>query len=124
MDRLFYIVIYAFAAAAVIMMFAQKRKSIQILMCYVSVIVIGLMFQVNMGAESFTLITYVYILMASYFLQSVYSHMAEKNFKKVDEDMLYGYKISTEIDSESVISGNASSDILPVPIYALSLIHI
>ena len=44
--------------------------------------------------------------------------MAEKNFKKVDEDMLYGYKISTEIDSESVISGNASSDILPVPIYA------
>ena len=117
-DRLFYIVIYAFAAAAVIMMFAQKRKSIQILMCYVSVIVIGLMFQVNMGAESFTLITYVYILMASYFLQSVYSHMAEKNFKKIDEDMLYGYKISTDIDSESVISGNASSDILPVPIYA------
>ena len=80
-DRLFYIVIYAFAAAAVIMMFAQKRKSIQILMCYVSVIVIGLMFQVNMGAESFTLITYVYILMASYFLQSIYSLMADKNLK-------------------------------------------
>lgn len=109
-DRLLYIVIYAFAVAAVIMMFAQKRKSIQILMCYVSVVVIGLMFQVNTGAESFTLITYVYILMASYFLQSVYSHMAEKNYKKVDEDIL-------GIDSESVISGDAS-DMLPVPIYA------
>lgn len=117
-DRLFYIIIYAFAAIAAIMMFAQKRKSIQILMCYVSVIVIGLMFQVNMGAESFVLITYVYILMASYFLQSVYSYMTEKNYKDDEKDALYEYKTSTEIDSESSILGDVSSDMLPVPIYA------
>lgn len=117
-DRLFYIIIYAFAAIAAIMMFAQKRKSIQILMCYVSVIVIGLMFQVNMGAESFVLITYVYILMASYFLQSVYSYMTEKNYKDDEKYALYEYKISTNIDSESSILGDVSSDMLPVPIYA------
>mgnify|MGYP001638132312 FL=1 len=117
-DRLFYIVIYAFAAAAVIMMFAQKRKSIQILMCYVSVVVIGLMFQVNMGAESFILITYVYILMASYFLQSVYSHMAEKKYKEIEKDVLYGCKTQEKINNENIISKDSSSDMLPVPIYA------
>lgn len=117
-DRLFYIVIYAFAAAAVIMMFAQKRKSIQILMCYASVVVIGLMFQVNMGAESFTLITYVYILMASYFMQSVYSHMAEKKYKEVEKDVLYGCEAKDKINNENIISEDSSSDMLPVPIYA------
>lgn len=111
MDRLFYIVIYAFAAAAVIMMFAQKRKSIQILICYVSVIVIGLMLQIDMGAGSFTLITFVYILMASYFLQSVYSHITETHYKEA-------VNITDGSNTESINSDDSSCDMLPVPVYA------
>ena len=80
-SKYMYVIIFVLAIAAVIMMFKQNRKSIQILMCFVSVLILCSLFSCFNSNIMLYMIT-TYILISAHFVQSLYSYFVKRRCRK------------------------------------------
>ena len=106
-SKYMYMVIFVLSLTAVIIMFKQNRKSIQILMCFVSVLILCSLLSCFNSNIMLYLIT-TYILISTHFIQSLYSYFVKRRCRK--------YYKEPEVVTYTAYDCEEEPEELPIPV--------
>lgn len=105
-NTLIYLTLYIFALAAVIVMFKKGKKPFQILMLYA-------VFAAFLGRENFLFIISVYIMLAAYMVQIMYSFIVKKRclkYCRISDNESAAVEDGTEDEFEYTIEDENESE--------------